>query len=129
MIAYIVDDAVLVAGLAAGTESQRCELSRRVHGSLDGGPPLNIPAVCLTAAFAVRSAIAEHAAMLVTDSPAGVVEIRGLAGGQLAGIIAEYPGLGYPAAHAVSEATRDGAVILTVDVDRYAGVPVSAIAL
>jgi len=30
VIGYIVDDAALVAGLAAGTESQRRELSRLV---------------------------------------------------------------------------------------------------
>lgn len=129
MNTYVVDDAALVAGLAAGTESQRRELSRLLHGALEGGPSLHLPALCLTAAAIVRPAIADHVAMLVTHTITGAVEIRGLTGGQLAGLVAEHPGLGYAGAHAASEAMRHGSVVITTDAARYADIPVSAIAL
>jgi len=126
---YIVDDAALVAGLGAGTESQRRELSRFVDGALDGGPHLHITALGLAAAVIVRPAIADHVAMLVTSGPAGPFEIRGLRGGQLARIVSEHPGLGFAAAHAAIEAISDGSIIITTDVARYADVEVDAMAL
>jgi hypothetical protein len=130
VIGYVVDDAALVAGLGgSGTEAQRRELSRLVHASFDGGPPLSVPALCLASAVAARPAIADHTSMLVAQAPASAMEIRGLVGGEIAEILGEHPALGFAGAHAVSAATRSGAVVITVDCDRYAGVPVAAIAL
>jgi hypothetical protein len=126
---YVIDDAAIVAGLSAGTEVQRRELSRLVHDSLDGGPQLHVPALCLAAAVAVRPAIADHVAWLVTDTLAGAVDVRGLASGQLVEIVGQFPGLGYAAAHAASEAMTDGSIIVTTDAGRYVDVPVQAIAL
>lgn len=129
MTGYVVDDAAIVAGLGDGTEAQRRELSRLIHDTLDGGPPLHLPALCLAAAATVRPDIADHVAWLVTDASNGAVDIRGLAAGQLAEVVAEFPGLGYAAAHAASEAIADGSIILTTDAARYADVPVTATAL
>jgi hypothetical protein len=59
----------------------------------------------------------------------GAVDVPGLAAGQLAAVVGEHPGLGYPAAHAASEAMSDGSIIITTDIARYADVPVVATAL
>ena len=129
MTGYVLDDAAIVAGLGDGTEAQRRELSRLIHDTLDGGPALHLPALCLAAAATIRPAIADHVAWLVTDAMGGAVDVSGLAAGQLAELVAEFPGLGYPAAHAASEAIAGGSIVLTTDAARYTDVPVIATAL
>ena len=124
--AYVVDDAAMVAGFGAGTEVQCRELSRLIHDTFDGGPPLHVPALCLAAAAAIRPAIADHIALLVTGATNDAIDVRGLMAGQLAALVAEYPGLGNAAAHAVSEAIASASIIITTDPGRYANVPVHA---
>ena len=61
MTGYVLDDLALIGGLAeAGNEHYRRELSRLWHGAIDGGPTLDLPALCLTAACVVRPAVAER---------------------------------------------------------------------
>jgi hypothetical protein len=127
--AYVVDDAAMVAGFGAGTEVQSRELSRLIHDTLDGGPALHVPALCLAAAAAIRPAIADHIALLVTSAMNNAIDIRGLTAGQLAALVAEFPGLGNAATHAVSEAMASASIIITTDPSRYADVPVHASAL
>jgi hypothetical protein len=124
MTSYVVDDAAVVAGLGAGNESQRRELSRLVHDALNGGPSLHVPALCLAAAASVRPTIADHFALLATHAVVGAIDVPGLAAGQLADMVADHPGLGFAAAHAASEAILQGSMIVTTDAERYAGVPV-----
>lgn len=115
----------MVAGLGQGNEYQRRELSRLVHDALAGGPSLHVPALCLAKAAGVRPAIAEHVALLMMDASDGRIDVAGLTGGELAGVVAEHPGLGIAAAHAVAEAMRQRAMIVTTDASRYEGVPVT----
>jgi hypothetical protein len=76
---YVLDDLALIAGLAgAGSEHHRRELSRLLHGSIDGGPTLDIPALCLTAAGMVRPAVAGHLADILAAASVGVIDVSGL---------------------------------------------------
>jgi hypothetical protein len=73
---YILDDSALIAGLAGdGSEHHRRELSRLVHGAIDGGPALDIPAFCLTTAAVARPALADHLAELIAAAPPGAIGI------------------------------------------------------
>lgn len=79
MNGYILDDLALIAGLTpAGSEHHRRELSRLLHGAIDGGPALDIPALCLTAATLTRTPIAEHLAEIIAAAPAGAITVSGL---------------------------------------------------
>jgi hypothetical protein len=126
---YVIDDAAVIAGLAAGAEAQRRELSRLLHSAYDGGPSLHIPALCLVAVAGLQPSLADHIAILVTEAANGVVDIPGLAAGQINHIVAEFPGLGLAAAHAASEAINRDAIIVTTDAERYNDLPVHAIEL
>ncbi|HET6211555.1 MAG TPA: hypothetical protein VFE14_01650 [Micromonosporaceae bacterium] len=71
MTGYVLDDLALTHGLLAeGTEHQRRELSRLLRDAFDGGPPLDIPAMCLVTAASARPVLAEHLADIVATAPA-----------------------------------------------------------
>jgi hypothetical protein len=128
---YILDDLALSAGLVGtGTEYHRREVSRLLHAAVEGGPTLDIPALCLSAAAAARPALAGHLADIVAGAPAGAVDVCGLTRtGQLDQLRAAQPGLDWPATHAAVHALATGLPILTVMPGRYADVPVDVMAL
>lgn len=131
MSGYVLDDRVLTAGLAsAGSEHHRRELSRLLHSAIDGGPMLDLPALCLATAAVVRPAIADHIADIVVVAPPGAVTISGLTRtAQLDVLLSWSPTLGWPAAHAASRALATGLPVLTVDPDRYAKTGVDVLTL
>jgi hypothetical protein len=122
--AYVVDDAAVLAGLAAGAESQRREFSRFLNDAHNGGPSLHVPALCLAAVAGVMPTAADHVAILVAEASGEAIDIPGLAAGQVGPIMAEFPGLGLAAAHAASEAISREAILITTQAARYADVPV-----
>jgi hypothetical protein len=128
---YVLDDLALIAGLGhAGTEHDRREVSRLLHDALKGGPVVDLPALCLTAAATVRSAIVDHVAGMVAEAPAGAIDIAGLVRtSQLDAVRAWRPDLGWAGAHAAVEALATGRQVLTVKPERYAGTGVDAMPL
>jgi hypothetical protein len=128
---YILDDLALGAGLAgAGSEHHRRELSRLLHAAIEGGPTLDIPALCLSAATADRSALSGHLAEIVAAAPPGAVDICGLTRtGHLEALRAFHPRLGWPTTHAAAHSLATGLPILTVAPERYAGVGVDVLTL
>jgi hypothetical protein len=131
VIGYILDDSALIAGLAgAGSEHHRRELSRLIHGAIDGGPALDIPALCLTTATVVRPALADHLAELIAAAPPGAIGICGLTRtAHLDALRALCPQLGWPATHAAARALATGLPVLTVGADRYSKVGVDVLSL
>jgi hypothetical protein len=121
---YVVDDLALIAGLAGhGSEHQRRELSRLLHCAIDGGPALEVPALCLTAAATARPAIAEHLADMIAAAPSGSIAVGGFTRtAHLDALIVLQPRLGWPATQAAAHALGRGVPILTVDQDRYTGI-------
>ena len=128
---YVVDHSATTAGLTdGGSESQRRALSKYVHAAANGGPRLAFPAICLAATAEVRPAIADHVAMLVADAPRGTIEVSRLTRGpQLEVLREQFPGLDWPAAHAVLQALLNDEPIMTAETTAYAGVPVEILAL
>lgn len=53
-------------------------MSRLLRGAIEGGPTLDIPALCLSAAAMVRPTIADHVAEIVAAVPASVIVVSGL---------------------------------------------------
>jgi hypothetical protein len=77
---YVLDDLALSAGLAGiGNEHHRREVSRLLRGAIDGGPRLDVPALCLTAATAMRPALADHLADIVAAAPPDAIKVSALA--------------------------------------------------
>jgi hypothetical protein len=72
----------------------------------------------------VLPSAADHIAVLVAEASGQVIDIPGLAAGQIGPVMAEFPGLGFAAAHAASEAVKREAIIITTQATRYADVPV-----
>jgi protein-L-isoaspartate(D-aspartate) O-methyltransferase len=71
---YVLDDLALSAGLVGtGGEHHRRELSRLLRGAIDGGPTLDVPALCLAEAAAARPALARHLADIIAVAPAGAI--------------------------------------------------------
>jgi hypothetical protein len=130
MTGYVVDDLALTAGLAStGSEHHRREMSRLLRDAIDGGPAIEIPALCLTAAAAVRPEIVGHLAELIATAPAGTIEIRGLRRTARLDMLRDHhPRLGWPGTHAAFRATTSRPII-TLDAGRYRGVPVNALSL
>jgi hypothetical protein len=128
---YVLDDLALSGGLAGrGSEHERREVSRLVHDALDGGPSLDIPALCLTAVGVQRPAIAAHLAELISEGRPGAIGIAGLSGSrQLDSLLASHRHLGWPVLHATIHALITGLPILTLDRNRYQGVPVNVMVL
>ncbi len=131
MSGYVLDDLALGAGLAGtGSEHQRRELSRLLRGAIDGGPTLDVPALCLAEATAARPALAGHLADIIAAAPVGAIDICGLTRtGPLDTLRAQNPRLIWPATHAAVLALTTGLPILTVDSDRYSGVAVDVLSL
>ncbi|WP_239376379.1 hypothetical protein [Frankia sp. Cj5] len=75
----VLDDLVLSAGLAGtGNEHHRRELSRLLRGAIDGGPALDVPALCLAEVTAARPALAGHLADIIAAALTGAIDICGL---------------------------------------------------
>ncbi len=131
MSGYVLDDLALSAGLAGtGSEHHRRELSRLLRGAIDGGPSLDVPALCLAEATTARPALAGHLAEIIAAAPAGAIDVCGLSRtGHLDNLRARHPDLGWPATHAAMLAIATGLPILTVGSDRYGGVPVDVLSL
>jgi hypothetical protein len=131
MSGYVLDDLALAAGLAGtGSEHHRRELSRLVRGAIDGGPTLDVPALCLNAATIARPALADHLADIIAAAPPGTIDVCGLSrSARLDTLRAIHPRLGWAATHAATQAAATARPILTVDASRYAGVAVDVLAL
>jgi len=128
---YVLDDLALIAGLAGtGSEHHRRELSRLLHGAIDGGPALEVPAFCLTAAALVRPVLFDHLADILAAAPPAAIDVCGLTRtSHLDALRAFRPGLGWPATHAAAHALTTGLPVLTVDADRYTGLGVDVLTL
>lgn len=131
MIGYIVDDLALIAGLTGiSQEHHRREVSRLVHGAVQGGPVIEVPACCLAAAAVVRPALAGHMAELVAEAPPGAIEICGLTrSSHLDALRTFRPHLDWPAAHAAVHALTTGLPVVTTDTDRYVGLGIDVLDL
>ncbi|WP_239382221.1 hypothetical protein [Frankia sp. CIT1] len=131
MSGYVLDDLALSAGLAdTGSEHQRRELSRLLRGAIDGGPTLDVPALCLAQATEARPGLAGHLADIIAVAPAGAIDICGLTRtGHLDTLRERHSRLEWPATHAAALALATGLPILTVDSDRYGGVAVDVLHL
>ncbi len=89
-----------------------------------------MPALCLAEATAARPAIAGHLADIIAVAPAGAIDICGLTRtGYLGTLRSHNPHLDWPASHAAMLALATGLPVLTVDSDRYGGVPVNVLSL
>ena len=115
MIACVLDDSALLA-LGAGYPA----LSGLIVDAAAGRAALAVPALCLTAAEAQRSGIAEHVGMLPVDIeqlelstaiPAGRLIGAGVDWRIAQAVAAALPGAMYP----------DGRVVLSVRISRYEG--------
>jgi hypothetical protein len=111
---YAVDDLTLIAGLAGtGSEHHRRELSRLLHDAIDGGPTLDIPALCPTACSGRPSPGTSP-----TSSPRhrpGALDVSGLSRtGHLDQLRAFRPQLVWPATHAAVRALATRTPVLTV---------------
>jgi hypothetical protein len=104
-----------IAGLAGtGSERERRELSRLLHGAIDGGPTLDIPALCLADAGSTRPGLAKHLAEIVAAAPAGAIGVSGLIRtGHLNALRAFRPDLAWPATQAAAQALATGSPVLT----------------
>ena len=131
MSGYILDDVALNAGLAGhGSEHHRRELSRLLHAAIEGGPTLDIPALCLNMATTTRPALSGHLADIIAAAPAGAIDICGLTRtDHLDTLRAAHPELGWAPTHAAVHALTTGLPILTVDNRRYAGLAVDVLSL
>ncbi len=129
MIAYVLDDLALIAGLV-GNEHERHALSRVLRDAIDGGPRLEVPAMCLVAAAEANPAVTDHLADVLALCAAGTVTVGGLdRTPSLDTLRIEGPWVGWPAAHAASAAMAGGLPILTTDRERYRGFPVDVLVL
>jgi hypothetical protein len=130
VIRYVLDHS-LIAGLGnRGTEHDRREFSRLVHDAVNGGPSLDVPALCLAAAAVDRPEIAGHVAGLVLGSPPGVLDVHGLTrSALLEALRSRWPLVAWPAAHAAVLAVATGHPIITAEPHRYAGTGAEAVAL
>jgi hypothetical protein len=128
---YVLDDLALDVGLTvAGDEHQRREFSRLVIDAIAGGPRLDVPALCLAAADALRRGIAEYVAEMVVDAPVGAIGVSALSRSRwLAYLRLKHPSLGWSAAHAVSQALENGSYVLTATPGRYRDVAITVLAL
>jgi len=130
VINYVLDDVALIAGLVGNIEHHRRELSRLLHDAIDGGPTLEIPALCLSTAALARPAIADHVADLVAAAPTDAIAVAGLVRtDHLDALLALCPGLGWPATHAAVRALIAGSPVLTAAPDRYTGTGVDILAM
>ena len=131
MSGYVLDDLALTAGLAGGgSERHRREFSRLVSGAIDGGPAINLPALCLAAVTALRPAVIGHLAELIAHAPAGVISIGSFTRtDRLGALRALETRLPWPALHAADHAVATSAFLITTDTRRYDGVPAAVIPL
>ncbi|MBE1485672.1 hypothetical protein [Plantactinospora soyae] len=131
MTGYILDDLALSTGLTpVGSEHHRRELSRLLRAAIDGGPTLDVPALCLTEAATSRQALAGHLAELIAAAPPGAIDLCGLTRtDHLDTLRINHPELSWPAVHAANHALSTGLPILTPDATRYTGVPVNVLSL
>jgi hypothetical protein len=131
MTGYVLDDLALTAGLgAASSEHHRRELSRLISGAIDGGPTLDLPALCLAEASTARSAIGTHIAELIAHSPEGTIVIGPLARtNRLDALCDLKPRLPWPALHAADRAVATGSFLVTTDPRRYDGIPTGVVTL
>jgi hypothetical protein len=128
---YVIDDLVLITGLAdPRQERHRRELSRLVHGAIEGGPALDVPACCLVAAALTRPALADHLADLIAAAPPGAINVSGLTrGDHLDALRTFHPDLNWSTAHAAVRALTTGLPVLTTEPDRYTQLGVDVLAL
>jgi hypothetical protein len=131
MSGYVLDDLALSAGLAgAGSEHHRRELSRLLRGAIDGGPRLDVPAMCLAAAATLRPAIAGYLADILAAAPPDAINVSALARTTaLDALRAAHPGLDWPGTHAATQALAARLPVLTVDSGRYRGVSIDILSL
>jgi hypothetical protein len=118
---YVIDDLSLIAGLVGtGSEYQRREMSRLLRDARFGGPPVHIPALCLTEAAVVRPMVAGHVAELVASMPPGALEVCGLIRtDQLDSLRASDPRLDWPATQAAEHARAKDLILVSTDPDKY----------
>ncbi|BCB82265.1 hypothetical protein GCM10022251_46900 [Phytohabitans flavus] len=128
---YVLDDLALVAGLGgASGEHYRRELSRMIHRAAEGGPMLDVPALCLAEATTARRSIAEHVADLVATAPPGAVAVRefvrdaGLDAARTAHTLLDWAGT-----HAAQRALATGHPIVTLHPERYRELGVEVVPL
>jgi hypothetical protein len=128
---YVLDHHAVIAGLTVrGSEHHHRELSRLLVGAVTDGPAVAVPALCLAATADVRLAVAGHLADLIAASPPGAITVPALERtSTLDAIRDDYPRLDWPALHAVTVAVATGTSLVTVDPNRYAGVPVNLVDL
>jgi hypothetical protein len=127
---YVLDDLALVAGLSAtAREHHRRELSRMIHQAAEGGPVLDVPALCLTEATTARRSIAEHVADLVATTPPGAVAVREFVrdADLDAALTIDRP-RDWASTHAALHALATGRPIVTLHPDRYEAFPVQTMA-
>lgn len=131
MSGYVLDHHAVIAGLAgAGSEHHRREISRLLVPAIDGGPTVAVPAVCLAEIAGVRPAVIGHLADLIASTTAGVITVPGLERTATLDAVKDvYPGLDWPAAHAVTVAIAAALPLITTEPSDYTGIPVDVLDL
>jgi hypothetical protein len=131
MTGYVLDELALTAGLAAASsEYHRREFSRLLSGAIDGGPSLDLPALCIAEAAAGRPAIGGHIAELIAHGPEGTIAVGPLTRiSRLDALRGLRPRLPWPALHAADRAVATGSFIVTTDARRYDGIPAGIVTL
>jgi hypothetical protein len=128
---YVLDDLALGAGLiGTGSEHHRRELSRLLSGAVDGGPSLDVPALCLAAVAALRPALTDHLAEIIAVAPPDAITVSGLSRSTVTDRVrVTHPQLSWSATHATVRALATRLPILTVDPDRYRTIAVTVLSL
>ena len=131
MSGYVLDHHAVIAGLAGtGSEHHRREISRLLVSAIDGGPTVAVPALCLAVTAGVRPAVIGHMADLIASAGTGVITVPGLERTATLDAVREvYPGLDWPAAHAVAVAIATAMPLITTEPSDYTGVLVDVLDL
>jgi hypothetical protein len=123
---YIFDGAAVIAGLVGGgVEHHRREFSRLLSGAFAGGPPIEIPALCLVEANAGRGDIAAHLAQIAAEAPLRAIVFAAFERTErLDDVRRRFPRLTWSEIHAVVVALDRAAPLVTTVPERYKAVPV-----
>jgi hypothetical protein len=128
---YVLDDLALSAGLAgAGNEHHRREISRLLRDAIERGPSLDVPALCLAAAAALRPAVADHFADIIAGAPKDAINVSAFTRSSvLDALCCSTLQRGWPVIHAAVRALSNQQPILTLDSERYRGLAVDVMSL
>jgi hypothetical protein len=128
---YVLDDLALVAGLVGSAgEHHRRGLAWLIDDAVNGGPLLDVPALCLTEATTARRSIGEHVADLVASAPPGAVAVREFVrDAGLDSVRTTDGSLDWASIHAALHAIATRQPVVTLHPERYKAFAIETMAL